>query len=277
MTFHCDWPKGQLKTSQSAEPLLIDAVQEAMGPVVSTLGKEIDKKIKALEEDTNKMFETLEHEIRSISNLQRHQLQSIDAQQSTDKPVNAGVDTQESIQEPAVAGVEALKDWSRKSMATIVYDSTVDEFTNGCLFQTVRGKENIAIVATTTDGDVFGGFYSVTVTEQWEDYFDPNIFAFSFESHRRCTTPQRFAVKEELTEKANVWFGKSDNIGFVFFKVEGVGWFYLGNERSDSFCSHLSHAIEGLEDTTLTGKNNTGGWREGPYHHCARLVAIQLV
>ena len=171
----------------------------------------------------------------------------------------------------------ALKKWTGKERASIIYDSNGDEFTDECLFQAIKGKPNVAIVATTTDGDVCGGFYSVAVTEQREFFYDPTIFAFSFESHGRCKTPQRFVVKKENQENADVGFFKSDKNGFVQFWVDCVGGFYLGNEKSYSYCWNVSRAFEGLENTTLTGKNNTGGWREGPYHHCARLVAIQLV
>ena len=62
--------------------------------------------------------------------------------------------------------VNALKEWTGKARATVIFDSTVDEFTDGCMFEKVKGKPNVAIVATTTDGDVFGGFYSVAVTKQ---------------------------------------------------------------------------------------------------------------
>ena len=56
--------------------------------------------------------------------------------------------------------------------------------------------ENIAVVGCTPKGDVFGGFYSVAVTKQDSEFFDPNIFAFSFESHGRCETPLRFGVRK---------------------------------------------------------------------------------
>ena len=170
-------------------------------------------------------------------------------------------------------GVNALKKWTGKVSATIVYGSKTDPFTLDGLFEKVRGKRNIALIGFTTEGDVFGGFYSVAVTKQDEDFNDQNIFIFSFESHGRCATPQQFAVKEESKEKAYVRFFKN-SYGFVWFGVFCVGGFFLGNERSDSYCGCLSKAFKGLEDTTLTGKNGT--WREGPYHHCARLVAFQL-
>ena len=162
-----------------------------------------------------------------------------------------------------------MKEWTGKARATIIYDSTVDEFAGGCLFQKVRGKENIAIVATTTDGDVFGGFYSVAVTEQWEEFFDPNIFLFSFESHGRCETPQRFDVKKKRMGDACVKFYKNDcDRWFVRF-YGGDGWFSLGNERSRTFCYDLSRCFEGIEDPTLTGKNRIR-------FTCCRLVAIQF-
>ena len=168
--------------------------------------------------------------------------------------------------------ITALTEWTGKAHATIINDSTVDEFTADSQFNKVRGKENIAIVGFTTDGDVFGGFYSAAVTEQDEHFFgDPNIFVFSFESHGRCKTPQRFDVKKRLKESAFVRFSKDDWNGFVEFGVDGygAGGFWLGNERSKSFCWNISRAFEGLENTTLTGNN-------GLYYHCTRLVAIQL-
>ena len=170
--------------------------------------------------------------------------------------------------------VNVLKRWTGKTRATIVYDSTVDPFTNDGLFNNVKGKRNIALVATTTDGDVFGWFYNVAVTKQWKFFGDPTIFAFSFESHGRCKTPQRFFVKERLKENANVLFDKDDTNGFVGFYTFGYAWFCLGTERSNSYCDKMSWVFEGLENTTMTGKN--GNEREGPYHHCTRLVAVQL-
>ena len=123
------------------------------------------------------------------------------------------------------------------------------------------------------DGDVFGGFYSVAVKERdnEEGYYDPNIFAFSFEAHGRCMTPQMFAVNEGLKTKARVTFWKDFPFGFVCFVVGCFGCFWLGNEKSDSWCSELSKAYEGIQDTTLTGKNGCG-----PFLQCYRLVAIQL-
>ena len=84
-----------------------------------------------------------------------------------------------------------------------------------------------------------------------------------------------FPVKEALKKDVLVLFFKSDINGFVWFGVYGEGGPYLGDESSNSFCWHVSDAFEGFDDTTLTGKD--GDWDEGPYHHCTRLVAIQLV
>ena len=164
--------------------------------------------------------------------------------------------------------------WTGKEKATIIYDITVDEFTHDGLFDKVQGKPNIAIVGFTTDGDVFGGYYSAAVREQKQYSFDPNIFVFSFESHGRCSTPQRFVVKERLKDKAYVFFYENSRYGFVWFGVDWAGNFRLGNERSDSFCCDMSRAFEGIEDTTLTGKNGT--FDKGPYHRWTRLVAVQL-
>ena len=170
--------------------------------------------------------------------------------------------------------VNVLKEWTGKTSAKIVYDSTVDEFTHDGLFEKVQGKQNIALVGFTTEGDVFGGFYNVAVTGPGQHCYDQDLFVFSFESHGRCMTPQRFLVWERLKKKAYVSFWKNDIQGFVYIGVFGAGAFILGNEKSNSYCAVLSCAFEGLQNTTLTGQN--GDYFQGPYHHCARLVAVQL-
>ena len=105
--------------------------------------------------------------------------------------------------------VDALKEWTGKVSATKIFDSTVDEFMDDRLFEKVKGKRNVAVVGFTTDGDVFGGFYSVAVTKQ-DKYYNPTMFVFSFESHGRCMTPQRFVAKEEMKSRASVEFFKND-------------------------------------------------------------------
>ena len=168
--------------------------------------------------------------------------------------------------------VNALKAWTGKTRATVIYDSTVDEFTDECLFQIVKGKKNIALVGFTTYGDVFGGFYSVGVTEQDEYFYDRSIFLFSFKSHGRSMTPQRFVVKNGLMEKhggPRVRFFKDDSFRWFLVFWSDPGFLYLGNEKSRTWCDHLSGGFEGIEDTTLTGKN----WGR---FICSRLVAIQL-
>ena len=173
-------------------------------------------------------------------------------------------------------GVEALKKWTGKTKATIVYDSKKDPFTADGLFEKVRGRPNIALVGFTTDGDVFGGFYRMSITEQCWEFHDRNMFIFSFESHGRCMTPQRFDVKEGMGKRYSVViFYKDDEYHGWFVKFDGyTGGFFLGNEKSDTYCINLSQGFEGIEDTTLTGKNRACG--KGPYHHCARLIAVQL-
>ena len=170
-------------------------------------------------------------------------------------------------------GVKALKEWTGSSSATIVYDSNVDSFTHEGFFNKIQGKRDIAVVAFTTDGDVFGGYYNMAMTRQDTNIYDPRVFVFSFESHGRCLTPQMFAVKQRLRDEANVWFDSDCDKGFVLFWVTRVGGFWLGNQSSKSYCNDISEGFERLGDTTLTGKNGTN---KGPFHHCTRLVALQL-
>ena len=193
------------------------------------------------------------------------------AEGSNEKPDRSLLRTLISTQDSAMRGnAETLKEWTGKSRTTTIFDSTIDEFTDECLFQKVRDKPNIAVIATTTDGDVFGGYYNVAVTEQDEHFWDPNLFIFSFKSHGRCMTPQKFVVKKEWKKIANVKIFKDFSDGwFVMFFGGGGGGFSLGNEQSDTWCDSLSNGFEAIEDTTLTGKNLYD-------FICCRLVAIQL-
>ena len=171
--------------------------------------------------------------------------------------------------------VDALKRWTGKTRATIVYDSTVDEFSADALFTTIQDKPNIALIGFTTDGDVFGGFYSVAVTEQDEWFYDQTIFAFSFESHGRCKTPQGFDLAEGVRDISCLAFMSNSPRGFVQIGAYGGGCFSLGNEQSDTFCFALSSIFKRLDDQTLSGQSSF--YHRGPFHHCTRLVAVYLV
>ena len=229
-----------------------DEVVQEVRALVETL---VSARLKQVEGDV----EWLKRSLKALT---------LDVKDNLNKPL---LHTLKSAQDPVVTGYsKTLKEWTGKTTASVVYDSKVDPFTDDGLFNAVMGKPNVAIVATTTDGDVFGGFYSVAVTKQQKEFFDPNMFIFSFESHGRCATPKKFCVKERLTEIAFVKFFKDDSHGwFVEFNV-GRGWFHLGNEKSRTFCFSLSGGFEGMEDTTLTGTNI------GQFFTCCRLVAIQL-
>ena len=86
---------------------------------------------------------------------------------------------------------------------TDVSNRTFDECTDECIFQTVKGKPNVAIVVFTA-GDVFGGYSSVVVTERGKLFDDAKMFIFSFTFHWLCMSPQRFDVKECVKVHAGV-------------------------------------------------------------------------
>ena len=82
-----------------------------------------------------------------------------------------------------------------------------------------------------TVGDVFGAFYSVAVTKQEEDFYDPSVFAFSFESHGRCMTPQRFPVKVSAKSWALISSLKPSRTAFSVERFSNIG-FYMSTMQS---------------------------------------------
>ena len=168
--------------------------------------------------------------------------------------------------------VERLLRWTGKARAAIIYDSAVDEFTDGGLFNAVQGKPNIALIGFTTDGDVFGGFHSVAVTEQ-DKAHDPSIFFFSFESHGRCMTPQRFGVKEPWRTEASVEYHRNLYFGRVGLWGDAGYGFSLGDERYNTFCSFTSMGFKEVVFSTFPDKTRGAN---PLYFRCTRIVAVQL-
>ena len=171
--------------------------------------------------------------------------------------------------------ISALKQWTGKQNIKILFDSTVDEFTHDGLFNKTRGKQDIALIAFTTDGDIFGVFHSVAATGQNQSFPDPNVFVFSFESHGRCATPQRFALKEHLKDKGNICVFKTSANGFIDVWVEGGGVLFIGNEKSNACTFNMTYGFEGLASTVLVG--HTGHHINGPFFRCFRVLAVQLL
>ena len=71
-----------------------------------------------------------------------------------------------------------------------------------------REDTNVILVVVTEDWDVFCAFFSRAVPAQKEVTKDLTISFFSFESHGRCETPQRFVVKSELKDGVNCNTGR---------------------------------------------------------------------
>ena len=174
------------------------------------------------------------------------------------------------MQETTFGCVEILKQWTELSSFSILFDSTVDEFTANEFFNKIVNKENIALIAFTTDGDVFGCFFHVALTEQHRGFDDPNVFVFSFESHGRCSTPQRFLPRDE-NEALAVWCMPDRDFGW-FVEIDGAmqACVCFGNEMSILSCFNLSHMFDGMQDTTLTGNQDPERFS------CHRLIAVHF-
>ena len=104
----------------------------------------------------------------------------------------------------------------------------------------------------------------------WPNH-DEKLFVFSFESHGRCSTPQKFEVKAFKKSFGAVKYRERDFDGhFVEFSAGAAGGFSLGNQQSKTFCDDLDDCFENIKKDTLTGKRNREKFT------CVRLVALQL-
>ena len=167
--------------------------------------------------------------------------------------------------------VKALTIWTGKQTASLVFDSDIDEFTATGFFDKVKNKPNIAGVCFTTNGDVFGVCFSVAVTEMDSALKDPNVFAFSFESHGRCFTPKMFILNSVVKWKETVCMCTDEqhrNHGFMrVSNTEVGGELFFGNSTHQPFCHNIRKCFDGLDDTTLT---------RSVFYKCVRFLAVQL-
>ena len=165
------------------------------------------------------------------------------------------------------SGISALKCWTVRASANIIYDSRVDPFTDQGLFDKVK-KSNVAVVYFTTEG------------------------TFLWILHRCCdTTKGKFLRREYVCLPVRVaravcdtaavpCEGEERSSGCVVLQQQRrvVCHFSseadcsLGNEKSNTHCWNRSQGFDGIADNTLTGKPSG----RPNYHHCIRLVAIQL-
>ena len=168
--------------------------------------------------------------------------------------------------------VATLKKWTGKAHVAVLYDSNVDEFSSDGMFRKIKNKRDVALIATTREGDVFGCFYNVAMSRKAKGFWDTNIFAFSFESRGRCMTPQRFMLLDDAKFDASVFAHPKSDENHWFVEVGALehGCIGFGNEKSDLWCESLSGVFEGMQDTTLTGKV------EQDYHTCVRLIAVSF-
>ena len=84
-------------------------------------------------------------------------------------------------------------------------------------------------------------------------------------------------VKAECKGDVCVWFwDENDDYGFVsVYDNENVDvGLDLGNEVSKTWCSSLSSLFDGLDDTTLAGKDGLNDAET--CHRCVRLVGVEL-
>ena len=192
-------------------------------------------------------------------------MQTEPAPSNTEKTTLPGVLTESPV---LVRGIEALKEWFELSNVSLLYDSMVDPFTGVGLLNKVVAKKNVAFIVFTSEGDIFGAFYTQPIPQGNRDTRTYALM-FSFECHGRCETPRLFRPTSDLRGGIQLIFSDTDE--YVFrLSVRFTGNITIANEHSPSSGNCMSFAFPEMEETTLTGKNS-----KEPFT-CTRLIALQL-
>ncbi|KAL7714004.1 TLDc domain-containing protein [Entamoeba marina] len=95
-----------------------------------------------------------------------------------------------------------MKKWSNKENGHIIYDSDIDGDDNKSFISKVLNKKNMYFVHSDSNGNIFSGFISTTITDVGSWTQDPNCFLFSINSDGMIRYPKRFSIKKNWKEKA---------------------------------------------------------------------------
>ena len=163
----------------------------------------------------------------------------------------------------------ALEGALGKHHGRFIYDSALEGLGHKELFAKVKNHENVAVMGVTPSGDVFGGFVATPIKKQNSSTFDKEMVTFSFVAHGKDTPEGQPIIKHATGNCDFVYFGKEKAFSFVQFWLGGEGLVLGGEEAYHSFYnpSYVS------SPTTARGPDAK---TDSPYHHCTRLVAIQL-
>ena len=153
-------------------------------------------------------------------------------------------------------GLKALKTWTCKSKATLVFDSDKDGWDKPKFHEAMKKPSN-AVIGITDKGDIFGGYVSVALTETGKWLPDDGQFAFSLFSHGRCDVPQRWMMKKDREgagKDVAIW--RPGNNDYITFGNFNCGSLKLNIQTNESWIGNPSRWFNGLGDTVLTGENH---------------------
>ena len=172
---------------------------------------------------------------------------------------------------PMQMGLQALKGWTQKQNVSTIFDSAYDPFVADVFHERVMNVPDVAVVAFTSEGCVFGGFFHRAVEAVNAQVADQQVFAFSFESRGACETPQQFLPCEQLREATppGVRLTTGDS-GFIRFSLAGVNGFSLGSPQSKTSAFECLVGFRGMRNEILSGKPGKSKYT------CTRLVALRL-
>ena len=170
--------------------------------------------------------------------------------------------------EPDHGGLcQRLKEWTGKARSSVVYDSTVDEFTADRLFNKVGASKMWHSSGSQRTATCLGG--SSVLLWNNKASCSSSRTCLSFRSIARAVRDSAAVrLEEEADEEGARRILEEQQQWAVFWFYGCEGWFYLGDDKSDTFGSQVSHCFVRTEDITLTGEV----WGR---FICCRLVSVQ--
>lgn len=152
-----------------------------------------------------------------------------------------------------------------------VYASRGGHIDQAQVFSKVQNQGNVAIVAKTACGRLFGLLYTKAVSVFDKKVMDPSISVFAFRPGDDEMPFEVFDLNDACKGRTYVRFPRRSRSGFVQVAVDGVGQLWVGTEQSDSYSESISSVFDGVSDDGLTGRN---GRRQDQFYHCEGVVVF---
>ena len=154
----------------------------------------------------------------------------------------------------SVEQIKQLEEWTGLKCTDIVFDSNVDNWSEGTSVfnERIIGKKQLVFLIEDEDEEKFGYYLNTEVIEKYDDWIetDNKSFEFNLESNGRLEHPMKFEIKDLKVGG----YGLYEKSSWFLIALGDIG-LYKENNKNESLCGQNEDKFDyhGIENA-LCGK-----------------------